>query len=67
MIDEIVLHIQEEFRRRREKNPRYSLRAMAKFLGVAPSVLSRTLSGQTILSGRNRGKVLERLQTPDEV
>lgn len=62
MSDEIVLHIREELVRRRAKNPRYSLRALATFFGVAPSVLSRALSGETVLSERNRTRILARLR-----
>jgi hypothetical protein len=38
-------HLRLEFRRRVERNPRYSLRAFARALEVHHSTLSRTLEG----------------------
>lgn len=42
--------LQEEFARRQSKNPRHSLRAFAKCVGIHPSSLSRILSGKEQLS-----------------
>lgn len=39
-----------EIENRKEKNPRYSLRAFARYLGIGPSTLSRILSGRQELS-----------------
>jgi transcriptional regulator with XRE-family HTH domain len=44
MVMRRILH--EEFLRRRRRNPRYSLRAFARDLGVHHSTLSRILRGQ---------------------
>lgn len=49
-----ILH--HEFTKRVEKNPRYSLRAFAKFLEISPARLSNVLSGKKGLSeGAARG------------
>lgn len=40
----------DEVQRRKETNPRYSLRAFSKFLGIGPSTLSRILSNHQELS-----------------
>lgn len=42
--------LNQKLKRRIEKNPAYSLRAMAKHLGLAPSMLSDVLSGKRNLS-----------------
>lgn len=42
------LHI--EFSKRSENNPKYSLRAFAKAIGIAPSALSEVLNGRRVLS-----------------
>jgi transcriptional regulator with XRE-family HTH domain len=39
----------QEFEKRRRKNPKFSLRAFAKCLGVSPSHLSHILSGKRIV------------------
>ncbi len=39
-----------EIENRKEKNPRYSLRAFARYLGIGPSTLSRILTGRQELS-----------------
>jgi transcriptional regulator with XRE-family HTH domain len=42
--------LEDEFVRRRKKNPRYSLRAFAAYLNVDVSYLSKLRSGKIILS-----------------
>ncbi len=44
--------LQSEFDRRIARNPRYSLRAFARNLGIAHTTLSRFLSGQRRLTAR---------------
>jgi len=44
--------LQSEFDRRIARNPRYSLRAFARTLGIAHTTLSRFLSGQRRLTAR---------------
>ncbi|MBN8555834.1 MAG: TIGR02147 family protein [Deltaproteobacteria bacterium] len=41
-----------ELKQRQEKNPRYSLRAFARFLGVSPAYLSLVFNGQKKLSSK---------------
>lgn len=45
-----IRRLQQEIQIRKEKNPRYSLRAFAKYLGMGPSTLSRILSNQQELT-----------------
>lgn len=45
--------LQREFIQRCRKNPAYSLRAFAKFLGVDPSLLSKVIRGHRNISNEN--------------
>jgi PAS domain S-box-containing protein len=56
--------LREELDRRKNKNPRYSLRAFAKFLGVHPSAMSRLLNGKQELSLQACVTILKRLALP---
>jgi uncharacterized protein (TIGR02147 family) len=53
--------LRESFASRARHNPRYSLRAFARDLGIAPSRLSDVLSGKRGLSRRNAEKVSAKL------
>jgi uncharacterized protein (TIGR02147 family) len=53
--------LQSELARRCERNPRYSLRAFAKALGISHTVLSLVLSGKRPLSKKAFAKVSEAL------
>ena len=56
----------KEIEKRKEKNTRYSLRGFAKFLGIAPSTLSRILtSGQELSVGATR-KIIKKLQLEEQ-
>ena len=46
MVSDFRLYLQEELIRRSKMNPRYSLRAFSKSLGVEPSFLSKILHGK---------------------
>jgi transcriptional regulator with XRE-family HTH domain len=48
------------------KNGRYSLRAFAKFLGFAPSTVSRLLTNGQELSASATKKIMKKLQLSDE-
>lgn len=50
-----------EYARRERKNPRYSLRAFARDLGVPPSRLSEFLSGKAGISSRKLNSIFELL------
>lgn len=54
--------LQLEFGRRRERNPRYSLRAFARDLGTDHASLSQILRGRRTLSPRMVRKFGQRLQ-----
>lgn len=54
------LHI--ELLKKQEKNPSYSLRAFAKFLGVNPTTLSLFLNGKRNISSNTLQKIVEKLQ-----
>jgi DNA-binding Lrp family transcriptional regulator len=50
-----------ELKRRCESNPRYSLRAFSRMLGISHSVLSTVLSGKRPLSRKTAEQIAERL------
>lgn len=51
-----------EIENRKEKNPRYSLRAFARYLGMGSSTLSRILSGQQELSHSACKNIIKKLK-----
>lgn len=54
--------LKEEYQKRRRKNPKYSLRAFAKYLQISPSHLSHILSGKRTVKAPvaiRLGKVLD--------
>src|SRR5688572_28045022 len=53
--------LREEFRRRADRNPRYSLRAFARAVGLHHSNLARVLDGSRGLSRRSLRRVCGRL------
>jgi transcriptional regulator with XRE-family HTH domain len=61
------LFLQEELVRRIKSNPRYSLRAFAKFLQVDPSLLSKLLNGKRKLSANFVRQAAERLELSPEI
>lgn len=64
--EDIKSFLRKELRRRREKNPRYSLRAFAKFLGVSDSFLSQVMRGKYLLSRPKLRQVGARLNVDAE-
>lgn len=62
------LWLQRQFTERCKKNPRYSLRAFAKFLLIDPSSLSQILSGKRPLSKKNVQAICQKLlATPQDL
>lgn len=53
--------LREELERRSERNPRYSLRAFAKSLGMSHTVLSLVMSGKRPLSKRAAANIASQL------
>lgn len=53
-----------EFQRRQDRNPRYSLRSFAGFLGMSPAHLSQVLSGKRALSFKAAESIASRLSLP---
>lgn len=51
--------LKKELTERMEKNPRYSLRAYAKALGIDPSSLSRILSGRRFITEKLAARVFK--------
>lgn len=64
---EAVKLLKAELQRRCHENPRYSLRAFARFLGISHTVLSLVFSGKRPLSRRARLLIADRLALPAEV
>ncbi len=63
----IVKKLNAEFERRKKINPRYSLRAYAKFLSLDVSVLSRILTNKSKVTNKVLLKIAEPLSlTPEE-
>ena len=61
------LELQNELVRRCKMNPRYSLRAFAKFLGVEPSFLSKLLNGKRAITPASLKRLAPRLGlNPDQ-
>ncbi|MFL5786121.1 MAG: GAF domain-containing protein [Bacteriovoracaceae bacterium] len=55
-----------EFEKRKVKNGRFSLRAFAKFLGFAPSTLSRILTNGQEISASATKTIMKKLQLNEE-
>lgn len=55
-----------EIEKRKQKNSRYSLRAFASFLGVAPSTMSRILTNGQELSVEGTKKIMKKLNLNEE-
>lgn len=55
-----------EMEKRKAKNSRYSLRAFAQFLDLAPSTLSRILTSSQELSVTTTKKIIKRLELSEE-
>ena len=59
--------MQREFQLRKKRNPSYSLRAFARFLGLGVTSLSEAMSGKRMLSRHSRALIVEKLAlSPDE-
>ncbi len=58
--------LSREFQNRIGKNPRYSLRAYASFLGLHPSALSRIFAGKQDISLRAGLMIVKKLGLPQE-
>ncbi len=64
----LILRLQRELERARQKNPAYSLRAFARRLGVHPSALSEILNGKRQVTQRMARKLLQGIDaSPDEL
>jgi transcriptional regulator with XRE-family HTH domain len=59
-------HLRAELNRRKSKNPRYSSRAFSKSLGVDNGLLSRLLSGKSLLSLDLADKISKKLKMTNE-
>lgn len=57
-----IRRLQHEIQIRKAKNPRYSLRAFAKYLGIGSSTLSRILSNQQELSSSACKNIIRKLK-----
>ncbi len=65
MIPQKAHHIemlQREFNKRKKSNPRYSMRAFAKFLGMSSPTLSRVLSNNQEISLSDCKKIIKKLK-----
>jgi len=61
----LVQYLQDELRRRKDRNPRYSLRAMATHLQLDPSTLSHILKRKRKLTATYREQILDNLGIKD--
>lgn len=61
-----VAFLRQLLQRRLEKNPRYSLRAFSKSVGVSHSLLSQILSNQRPLTAQTAQRISERLNLPPQ-
>lgn len=63
-MDHRIRIINAEFKARSQRNPRYSLRAFARSLGISHTILSLVLSGKRPLSRQTATRIAERLELP---
>ena len=62
----VLAILRSEFSARTEKNPQFSLRSFARFLGISHSLLSLVLSGQRKPSKKLIAQIVERLPLSPE-
>ena len=51
---------------RQARNPRYSLRAFARRLGISPAYVSRVISGKCTLSVQAAHRVIQNMPVPSD-
>jgi hypothetical protein len=67
--DAVPLHIhllRTEYLRRKDKNPRYSVRAFARSMGMHASAMCRTLRGKADLSVRASFQIIARMDLNED-
>lgn len=64
--DEFFRALQEDFQRRKERNPRYSVRQYAKRVGVSVGAMSEILRGKRQLTPGRSLELLKKLDLPKE-
>jgi len=64
---EIRTLLLSEMERAQSRNPKYSLRAFAKKLGLAPSALSELLSGKRRITGKLARQILLNLEVTENI
>lgn len=57
--------LRAEFEARSARNPRYSLRAFARSLGVSPATVCETLSGRHVPSLKTAEKIANAMPWPE--
>jgi transcriptional regulator with XRE-family HTH domain len=67
MVTDVRKLLQQELQRRCRDNPQYSMRAMAGFLGVSYSYLSKVLRGRSMVSDPMLEEIGRRLELKPEV
>lgn len=66
-MDPLIPVLKLDYQKRTERNPGYSLRAYARWLGLNPTSVSLFFNGKRGLSRRTKEKVVERLALSPEV
>lgn len=61
MEKDILTFLKSELLRKKNKNPKYSLRSYARDLGVSPATLSKIISGQSLLTPKVFRKIKTKL------
>ncbi|MCX6123502.1 MAG: DUF4423 domain-containing protein [Proteobacteria bacterium] len=61
-----VMYLQNQFQHRADRNPKYSLRAFAKDIGIDAGQLSKTLAGKLLLSMKRAGLIVTHLNIDSE-
>lgn len=67
MSDKLVKIIKKEFLRKSKINPKFSLRAYAKYLDISPATLSLIMSDKTVITPRVFGKIKEKINLSADV
>jgi plasmid maintenance system antidote protein VapI len=64
--DAVIEILREKLTRGQVRNRRYSLRALARDIGLSPSHLSEVLNGRHRISAKTAGQILRTLQSKIE-
>lgn len=62
--EQLAGFIRNEWKKKAAANPRFSMRSLARYLGIGPSTCSEILSGKRTVSRTVASQILDRLEAP---